>query len=194
MAVHAATSTIDILASWQYTPVTVGLRTAPSHSVFSLMQGKHCHHGFRSHGLWSSRVSRVHCTQNRSRARNQIAPKAMFSQFDPFISWPQLNRIHRGGSSFPGSAQLSGEQRLAAASTAQQQAMLSTAISGVTDWQQLFSIVMRYGDFMTANNVSHALTKLEQVVRGRSYTPAVAAQVRCRWFSCAMRLYATWPA
>jgi len=72
---------------------------------------------------------------------------------------------------------MSGEQRLSAASPAQRQAMLSSAISAVSDWPQLWSIVERYGRYLTANNVTHALTKLEQLVQGQQYRPAEASQV-----------------
>ena len=72
---------------------------------------------------------------------------------------------------------MSGEQRLAAASPAQRQALLSNAISGVVDWRQLWSIVERYGRYLSANNITHALTQLEGVLRGQQYTPAEAAQV-----------------
>jgi hypothetical protein len=72
---------------------------------------------------------------------------------------------------------MTGEQRLTAATPAQRQAMLSNAISGVTDWQQLWSIVERYGRYLSANNVTHALTRLEQVVQGQQFVPAEAAQV-----------------
>lgn len=57
--------------------------------------------------------------------------------------------------------------------------MLSSAISAVTDWPQLWSIVERYGRYLTANNVTHALTKLEQLVQGQQYRPAEASQVGC---------------
>jgi hypothetical protein len=72
---------------------------------------------------------------------------------------------------------MSSEDRLAAAAPAQRQAMLSTAISGASTWQQLWAIVERYGRFLSANNVAHALTRLESVVQGQQYLPAEAAQV-----------------
>lgn len=110
---------------------------------------------------------------------------AMFSRYDPFGIWPPYRTSSSGSSTgsnggwggSSGSSRISGEQRLSAATLAQRQAMLSTAISGVSDWQQLWSIVERYGRYLTANNVTHALTKLEQVVRGQQYTPAEAEQV-----------------
>jgi hypothetical protein len=120
---------------------------------------------------------------------------AMFSRYDPFGLWPPYRTNSSGsttggnggwgGSS--GSSRISGEQRLSAATPAQRQAMLSAAISGVADWQQLWSVVERYGRYLTANNVTHALTKLEQVVQDQRYMPAEAAQVRAAPSSCTAR-------
>lgn len=103
----------------------------------------------------------------------------MLSRYDPFASWPPYRTAgSSSGSTGSGSGSgMSSEERLAAAAPAQRQAMLSTAISSASTWQQLWGIVERYGQFLSANNVTHTLTQLERVVQGQQYLPEEAAQV-----------------
>lgn len=106
----------------------------------------------------------------------------MFSPYGPFGSSsppPRYDGGSIGGSS--SSSQQSAEQRLAAAGPASRQAMLSNAISSLDDWQQLLGLVQRYGRYMTANNVTHALTRLDEMLgQGQRLRPDEAAQVGLR--------------
>jgi hypothetical protein len=68
--------------------------------------------------------------------------------------------------------------RVAAAPPQARQALLSSAISSCRDWRQLGSLVEAYGPYLSPNNISHCLTRLEQVLAAQQLTAGEAEQVR----------------
>jgi hypothetical protein len=69
------------------------------------------------------------------------------------------------------------QNRIAAAPPQARQALLSSAISSCRDWRQLGSLVEAYGPYLSPNNISHCLTRLEQVLAAQQLTAGEAEQV-----------------
>lgn len=87
------------------------------------------------------------------------------------------------GGGFPGPSRSgpgsygSNFDRVLTAPPAARQALLSNAITGARDWRQLTALVDRFGGYLTANNISHILTRLEQLLAGRQLPRSEAVKV-----------------
>lgn len=114
--------------------------------------------------------------------RVAAAPEPIYRRLGRGALQPCSAMLYGGGfpspnRGFGGYDSSQGFDRVSAAPPAARQALLSNAITSSRDWRQLDALVDRYGRYLTANNVSHILTRLEQVLAGRQLSGPETLQV-----------------